>query len=670
MDGLLPSAWFFSLSGVMFPGGANLLLHSTVIIATGLVAARLLKPRGAALQSLILRVALSGVLVSPIVTAMVSELGIRGLTVTIPQRLFEPDIISSSFNNRTISVSFPESHTLIQLSPVSESVKKREPLAVIADRRGLGYPEMFRNLCRLAPVMIPGVVAAWFLLSAVLLLQFVFSIRRISRVRTAAVTAGDDIVRRCTVLAERMGVRVPAVLESPFVGSPFIAGIVKPAILLPENCGRVDMIGDDVLLHELAHLARWDCFWSMLGKIGNVIIPFQPLLRLLQREIDDTSDLVCDDYVLKYSSDPHAYACRLFDIADCYHRPRTLYVPVANLVSFNSLLGRRIERILDTTRAISIGTGKRSVIRVGMLCLLLTVLLGFTGFRTMRPSVHMEDLLSAKTGASPVPEIIRFTYEWNTTGTESDGRVLLKAQLDEGSGVDPVQPVKTAEVEETVDDSAPPTGSGTKLEPVAKVPDMLVEHHATYPVYEEREKAGSVSGVPGADHADEVSVTVSQAGVATPPPPVAIPAVSETTPTVTEKPGHEARVAESSFDVPEAPHPAVPADRKECLREGKKRMESGDYAAAHELFLAALAKKPDDPETMCCLGKSSFGNRNNEQAILFFKNAIAKNPRFAEAHYRLGDVYLAMGDLDQAMKHHKAAIQLNSAYSRLSRAYY
>ncbi len=671
MDGLPPSAWLSALPGLLFPGGANLLMHSTVIIAVGLMAFRLLKPKGAALQSLILRVTLAGVLVSPVVTIAVSEIGIKGLTIPVPQRYLTPGAVVKSFEGKGMQVSPVRRDDSVLPTVARDVPKKREPLAVIADRRGLGFPAMFQNACRLVPIMIPGVVAAWLLLSAVLFARFLFSTVRIARIRNSAVAAGEDVTRRCAVLAEQMGVRIPPVFESPFVGSPFLTGIVRPAILLPESGGREDMIGDDVLLHELAHLARGDCFWNMLGKFGNAIVPFQPLLRLLQRKIDETSDLVCDDYVLKYSHDPHAYACRLFDIADRFHRSPALYASVVSLVSFNSSLGRRIERILDTTRAISIGTGAHSVIRVGSLCLVLIVLLGFTGFRTMRASERPDEASYTTITAPAVPTAVRFPALSVISDAGSQTELPFTVLLgDEGVARADHPEINTVAARQAEKIIVSAVGSDTNTTHVAKAPVVPPEKPAIRSVAADKETSAIVHTETYAEYIEAVPVSTAPAPVAESPwrntaSPNAGPALAVATSLPPEP-----KAAAPAVEPKAVFHPAIPAKRDECLREGRKYMEIGDYAAAEELFLAALSKKSRDPETLCELGKSSFMNRNNERAIIFLKTAIAQNPRYAEAHYTLGDVYLAKGELDEAMKHHKAAIQLNPGYERRARSYY
>ena len=60
-----------------------------------------------------------------------------------------------------------------------------------------------------------------------------------------------------------LGVRPPDLKRSPLVSSACVFGWRRPVIVLPESDAG---IGDDVLIHELAHVARRDCLWKLLAE--------------------------------------------------------------------------------------------------------------------------------------------------------------------------------------------------------------------------------------------------------------------------------------------------------------------------------------------------------------------------------------------------------------------
>ena len=62
--------------------GMTWLVQSTLVLAAGLVVARLVRVRGPALESAVLRATLLAVLVSPLVSALLGVVGVNGLGIT------------------------------------------------------------------------------------------------------------------------------------------------------------------------------------------------------------------------------------------------------------------------------------------------------------------------------------------------------------------------------------------------------------------------------------------------------------------------------------------------------------------------------------------------------------------------------------------------------------
>ena len=103
-------------------------------------------------------------------------------------------------------------------------------------------------------------------------------------------------------------------LCSPYVPSPCLAGIRRPAVLLPEENQQLSL--REVLIHELAHLRRHDCHWNLLRRAATALFWFQPLLWKLSSRLEATAEEVCDDFVVQYGANRQEYAHRLVDIAE------------------------------------------------------------------------------------------------------------------------------------------------------------------------------------------------------------------------------------------------------------------------------------------------------------------------------------------------------------------
>ena len=155
-----------------------------------------------------------------------------------------------------------------------------------------------------------------------------------------------------------IGVPPPVVLRSPFTTSAALVGLVWPAILLPEEENAAASTRREILVHELAHLARRDPWWKLLGRVGTALLFFQPLLWLLGRRMAVAAEEVCDDYVLDFGCDRRGYARQLVEVAQRYQPAQAVGV---GMISLRSWVGRRVVRILDSSRQLSLRAGRRLV---------------------------------------------------------------------------------------------------------------------------------------------------------------------------------------------------------------------------------------------------------------------------------------------------------------------
>ena len=171
-----------------------------------------------------------------------------------------------------------------------------------------------------------------------------------------------------------MRVSPPAVLRTPFLSSPCLDGLRRPAILLPEDAVE-NLV--ETFVHELAHLARRDGLWNLVRGTATAMLWGQPLLWVLSRRIEVAAEEVCDDYVVQFGADRSRYAGLLLDLAE-----RTL-PPLApsgvGMISLRSLLARRVTRILATSRTLSTRAGARAVAVTLLAGLAGTLLAGLIG---------------------------------------------------------------------------------------------------------------------------------------------------------------------------------------------------------------------------------------------------------------------------------------------------
>ncbi len=94
--------------------------------------------------------------------------------------------------------------------------------------------------------------------------------------------------------------RVPEIRLSPQITTPTLVGLFHPVILLPigidESCSHTDLSA--MLLHELAHIKRYDMVGLWIHQIFQVIFFFNPIVWLAGRELRRERELACDELVL------------------------------------------------------------------------------------------------------------------------------------------------------------------------------------------------------------------------------------------------------------------------------------------------------------------------------------------------------------------------------------
>lgn len=315
----------------------NWLVQSCVLLAAGLAAGRALRRYGAAVQSVAYRTTLVAVLLCPIASALLSIWGVESITIQLPrfERAQRPatgvaaeDLASRGAFDAELR-SMEESEGVV-IDPRRSSVAPGvSPGHALALKTPSGEPR-FTEPTTEAPTPIlptdrpvwqnPLSVAVWLGLLgwlaglAVLMTRLVVGHCRMSRLRLSAVRAEPVAEDLCRDLADRMDLSPPLLLRTPFLPSPCLDGLWRPAILLPEEDGEINL--RETLVHELAHLARRDPLWNLLRRVATAALWGQPLLWVLSRRMEAVAEEVCDDVVVQFGADRARYAGLLLHLAE------------------------------------------------------------------------------------------------------------------------------------------------------------------------------------------------------------------------------------------------------------------------------------------------------------------------------------------------------------------
>jgi uncharacterized protein (TIGR03435 family) len=213
-------------------------------------------------------------------------------------------------------------------------------------------------------------LALWMLIAGwqlFLLLRGVVSVRRMKG-RAEAVPGAALPIELC---------RRAEVLASDETNSPVAVGYIHPAVILPPELPASLEKGEmqDVLLHELAHLMRFDDWLNLASRALGAILVLHPLAAIVLRQIEREREMACDDFVVAHTGSARSYARSLARLHDLRTSAGTRLLAPA-LLGGKVSLADRIESLLHRGREFS---ARPSVANLGVGALLLAVLLGAGG---------------------------------------------------------------------------------------------------------------------------------------------------------------------------------------------------------------------------------------------------------------------------------------------------
>ncbi len=101
-------------------------------------------------------------------------------------------------------------------------------------------------------------------------------------------------------VGEHVGVMRPVELYvNRLVSSPMLLGLFRPCIVLPTAHGLSNKEFIYTIWHELIHYKHLDLFYKWLVQITVCLHWFNPLVRLMGRELERACELACDETVIR-----------------------------------------------------------------------------------------------------------------------------------------------------------------------------------------------------------------------------------------------------------------------------------------------------------------------------------------------------------------------------------
>jgi uncharacterized protein (TIGR03435 family) len=224
-------------------------------------------------------------------------------------------------------------------------------------------------------------LAAWMFAAVWQLTRLAGGVRSVQRLKARAGSHGERLPSPWASQTHdefKCGIRRGyQLLASGDVTSPVAVGYRHPAIILPPDLLEQLDEGEkrDVLLHELAHLARYDDWLNLATRALGAILVLHPLVAIVMKQIEREREMACDDFVVAHTGSVRHYARSLARLHDLRWSTGTRLL-AAGLLGQNSSLGDRIESLLRRGRKFS---AQPSLKNLGVSALFLALLLAAGG---------------------------------------------------------------------------------------------------------------------------------------------------------------------------------------------------------------------------------------------------------------------------------------------------
>ncbi|MCI9174255.1 MAG: M56 family metallopeptidase [Lachnospiraceae bacterium] len=146
---------------------------------------------------------------------------------------------------------------------------------------------------------------AWLVPALILLVYKIMVYQRfIRRVKADNIEVSDTGIRSLlSDCEEKLNIQTNVGLfRNPLIASPMLIGFFHPSILLPEGeLGEKEL--SYIFMHELIHCRRKDMFYKWLIQIVVCVHWFNPFVYLLEKEVNQSCELSCDERVISMLDD-------------------------------------------------------------------------------------------------------------------------------------------------------------------------------------------------------------------------------------------------------------------------------------------------------------------------------------------------------------------------------
>ncbi len=226
------------------------------------------------------------------------------------------------------------------------ALTEAEPLAYLADPAPLTWKDQLKSMLEVA---MPYLVLGWMIGVLGLSMWRLGGWTQIQFLKRRMVKPVDTSWQeKLTNLTERLGItRTVRMLESALVEVPTVVGWLKPIILIPTSSlmGITPQQLEAILLHELAHIRRFDYLVNLLQTLAETLGFYHPAVWWVSQRIRVERENCCDDLAARALGDKVRYARALATMEETRQRS-----PQLALAANGSNLLHRVSRLLGHPR--------------------------------------------------------------------------------------------------------------------------------------------------------------------------------------------------------------------------------------------------------------------------------------------------------------------------------
>jgi beta-lactamase regulating signal transducer with metallopeptidase domain len=208
-------------------------------------------------------------------------------------------------------------------------------------------------------ITVPGswalvIFLVWALIAGVALFRVgigLWQLRKLRRSCSVIDSATLDPALSATLQAFQP-IRRVTLCQSDRLRVPTAIGFLKPVVVIPtwamSELSTAEL--NSILIHELAHLRRWDDWTNLAQQVLKALLFFHPAVWWIENKLALEREMACDDAVLAETANPKGYAKCLISVAEKSFMRRGLALAQAavNRVRQTSL---RVSQILDVNRS-------------------------------------------------------------------------------------------------------------------------------------------------------------------------------------------------------------------------------------------------------------------------------------------------------------------------------